>query len=161
MGSWWIFVVSRKGISFSLISSPLLFGLYLVTLHLAISLSVTICTTYFVHFHLPYLRSLLNIQNTLPQQPQHIMYIAFAYTQAKDYSLVLWYCCHVDLLRVFSHCFRTTRGSEAWSCFIRSKYEPADISYCLKHTNIQYSTRIDIHRQSCENRVVFSLHGQV
>ena len=84
-----------------------------------------------------------------------------AYTQAKDYSLVLWYCCHVDLLRVFSHCFQTTGGSEAWSCFIRSKYEPADISYCLKHTNIQYSTHIDIHRQSCENRVVFSLHGQV
>lgn len=45
-------------------------------------------------FHLPYLRSLLNIQNTSPQQPQHINVHCLAYTQAKDYGLVLWYCCH-------------------------------------------------------------------
>lgn len=132
----------EKGISFSLISSPLLSGLYLVPLHMAISPSVTICTTYaFCVFPPP-------VPQITPKHSEHITSITsthnvhcLAYTQAKDYSLVLWYCCHVDLLRVFSRRFEPQEDQKVWSHFIHSKYEPADISYCLKHTYIQYTDR--------------------
>lgn len=43
-------------------------------------------------FHLPYLRSLLNIQNTSPQQPQHIMYIALHTLRPKISFVILLSC---------------------------------------------------------------------
>lgn len=70
-----------------------------ITSHQALpSVQLILQLTLSLYFHLPYLRSLLkhseHITSTTSTHNVHCL----AYTQAKDYSLVLWYCCHVDLL---------------------------------------------------------------
>lgn len=137
LGSWWIFVVSTKGIS-----SPLLSGLYLVPLHLAISPSVTICATYsFCVFPPP-------VPQITPKHSEDITSATsthnvhcLACTQAKDYSLVLWYVVMLTYWRFSAVISKPREDQKVWSHFIHSKYEPADISYCLKHSYIQYTDR--------------------
>lgn len=85
----------------SVIFSLVLSGLYLVPVSIILSASpkvspsaqVILFLTYsFSVFHLPYLRSLLNIQNTSPQQPQHIMYIALHTLRPKISFVILLSC---------------------------------------------------------------------
>lgn len=149
MGSWWISVFPEKEFLFHSFFSPTLSGLYLVpvSLHLYIyaTSSVAICIT------LPLTYSFSVFPPPIPQiTPKHSEHLNNLNTQCTlpcvhsgqrlQFSFVILLSCHfIGFLKVFSRRLEPQEDQSARSVlYTFSKYEPADISYCLKHTYTQY-----------------------
>lgn len=128
------------------------------------SSSVTLCersSSFHAHFLLLYLRSLRNIQNTSPRQPQRMMYICLALHSGQRRQFIS--VTLLSLLKIFLFffflvvVFRTSWGEAAVASQFCALYIWARRHIIALRGHVRAVTR----RRSGEGCVVFSLHRQV